>query len=197
MLKVAVRLPSLSGGAGEYLADVSALEAAGTDTIWLEAGGLDAWIVLGALAAVTKRTRLGCMLTSGDMTPAGQLAAGVDAAQKLSRGRFVLAAPRAHLATAKQAGTKIFSLGDPHGAPVDGVIHKLESPGDLPSRTGTHIEVWADIEMPADRDSWSAAMNAYEAAGASGVIVPWGARVIDLLRNPEPDDRTDLLISTG
>jgi len=29
------------------------------------------------------------------------------------------------------------------------------------------------------------------------VIVSWNARVLDLLRNPEPDDRTDLLISTG
>jgi hypothetical protein len=37
-----------------------------------------------------------------------------------------------------------------------------------------------------------------EAAGATGIIVPWDARLIDLLRSAgEPDDRTDLLIATG
>jgi len=29
------------------------------------------------------------------------------------------------------------------------------------------------------------------------VIVAWDPRLIDLLRNPEPDDRSDLLMSTG
>jgi hypothetical protein len=58
-------------------------------------------------------------------------------------------------------------------------------------------ETWIAIAMPPDRDSWSAAMRAHETAGATGVIVPWDARLIDLLRNPEPDDRSDLLMSTG
>ncbi len=58
-------------------------------------------------------------------------------------------------------------------------------------------EIWVAIAMPADRDSWSATMRAQETAGATGVIVPWDARLIDLLRNPEPDDRSDLLMSTG
>ena len=37
----------------------------------------------------------------------------------------------------------------------------------------------------------------HETAGATGVIVPWDPRLIDLLRNPEADDRGDLLMSTG
>ena len=58
-------------------------------------------------------------------------------------------------------------------------------------------EKWMSISMPADRDSWAAALHDCEAAGATGVVVSWDRRLIDLLRNPEPDDRSDLLISTG
>lgn len=197
MLKVGVRLPPLSGSAGEYLADVSALEAAGAETIWLDMGGLDAWVVLGTLAAATQRVRLGCILAPGAVGEDGRQIAGLAAGQKLSRGRIVLAVPAEDLASAMPAGAKVFSLGAAHGATVDGVIHKLESPGDLPSRTGTHIEVWGDVAMPADRDAWSATLNAYEAAGLTGVIVHWDARLIDLIRNAEPDDRSDLSMSTG
>jgi hypothetical protein len=197
VLKVGVRLPPLTGSAGEYLADVSALEAAGAETIWLEMGGLDAWVVLGALAAVTQRVRLGCILAPGALHETGRQISGLAAGQKLSRGRILLAVPADELANTTTAGAKLFSLGAPHGASVDGVIHKLESPGDLPRPTGTHIEEWGDIAMPADRDAWAAAMNAYEAAGLTGVILHWDARLIDLMRNAEPDDRSDLLMSTG
>ena len=165
MLKVAVRLPPLSGGAGEYLADISALEAAGADTIWLEVAGLDAWVVLGALASVTRRARLGCMLMSASAMSRDQLAAGIDAAQRLSRGRIVLAMPPSHDATIRATGTKIFSLGPAPGGPVDGVIHKVASASDLPGRSDAHIEVWADIAMPPDRGSWSDTLSAYDAAG--------------------------------
>lgn len=58
-------------------------------------------------------------------------------------------------------------------------------------------ERWATISMPPDRASWAAAIQEQEAAGATGVIVPWNERLIDLLRNPDPDDRSDLLMSTG
>jgi hypothetical protein len=42
-----------------------------------------------------------------------------------------------------------------------------------------------------------ATLGAHEDAGATGIIVPWDPRLIDLLRNPDPEDRSDLLISTG
>lgn len=190
-------MPPLSGSAGEYLADISALEAAGAETIWLDMGGLDRWVVLGALAAATQRVRLGCIMSTGALHEAGLQIAGIAAGQKLSRGRILLAVPAEDLAGSTTAGAKVFSLGAARGATVDGEIHRLESPGDLPSRTGTHIEVWGDIAMPADRDAWAATLNAYEAAGLTGVIVHWDARLIDLMRNAEPDDRSDLLMSTG
>jgi hypothetical protein len=41
-------------------------------------------------------------------------------------------------------------------------------------------------------------MSVLQSAGATGVIVPWDPRLIDLLRSAgAPDDRTDLLIATG
>jgi hypothetical protein len=58
-------------------------------------------------------------------------------------------------------------------------------------------EAWVEVPMPPDRESWAAMLREKEAAGAHGVIVRWDPRLIDLLRNPEPEDRSDLLMSTG
>ena len=58
-------------------------------------------------------------------------------------------------------------------------------------------ETWVKIPMPPDKSAWAATLAEHEAAGATGVIVAWDPRLIDLLRNPEPDDRSDLLMSTG
>jgi hypothetical protein len=90
----------------------------------------------------------------------------------------------------------LFTAG-PKKEAATGSIVEVESPDLLGEASDARIEVWAAIEVPPDRAAWAEALSAYEAAGATGVIVPWNARVLDLLRNPEPDDRTDLLISTG
>ena len=58
-------------------------------------------------------------------------------------------------------------------------------------------ERWVPNPLPADRASWAATLHDHEQAGAAGVLVPWDERLIDLLRNPEPEDRSDLLMSTG
>jgi hypothetical protein len=58
-------------------------------------------------------------------------------------------------------------------------------------------ETWVSVAVPPDRDAWAAMLRDQEAAGADGVIVPWDPRLIDLLRNPDPEDRSDLLMSTG
>ncbi len=135
-------MPATIVEGGEYLADVRALEAAGADTIALEADGYDQWVVWGAIAAVTTRVRL--RLSSPG--PAGVL-------RMIGRGRVI--------------------VGEPAG------------------------ETWAPITMPPDRNSWSETLRAAEAAGVTGVMVRWDARLIDLLRNTEPEDRSDLLMSTG
>ena len=193
---MAVRLPAMVGDVGEYLADATALEAAGADTIWLDDTAFDPWVMLGGIAAVTHRVGLGCMLRS-----IGAVGHSVAALHKLSRGRVVVALPDQgksieHVGALRAAGARIFSTRV-HEDAADGLIRRVDSPDQLPGKSDSQLEVWAAIEMPPDRESWAQVLSGYSAAGASGVIVPWSSRLVDLLRNPEPDDRTDLLISTG
>jgi Luciferase-like monooxygenase len=191
VLQVAVRLPATIDDVGEYLADVTALEAAGAAAIWIDDTGLDPWVLLGAMAAVTHRLQLGCMLTSTRMWPSETLDATVTTLQKLSRGRTMVA-----VSPPGRGRAEIFTAGSKQEA-ATGAIFEVESADQLTHARDAHIEVWAAIAVPPDRAAWAEALSAYEAAGATGVIVPWNERVLDLLRNPEPDDRTDLLISTG
>jgi Luciferase-like monooxygenase len=191
VLQVAVRLPATIDDVGEFLADVTALEAAGAAAIWVDDTDLEPWVLLGAMAAVTHRVRLGCMLTSTGVWPSETLNASVTTLQKLSRGRTMVAVP-----SPGQPEARIFTAGSKPEA-ATGVIFEVESADQLGEGRDPHIEVWAAIAVPPDRATWVEALNAFEAAGATGLIVPWNERVLDLLRNPEPDDRTDLLISTG
>jgi alkanesulfonate monooxygenase SsuD/methylene tetrahydromethanopterin reductase-like flavin-dependent oxidoreductase (luciferase family) len=88
MLRVAVKLPAATGRIGDYLADVIALEAAGADSIWIDAGteaSTEPWILLGAIAAVTHRVRLGMSVDSAAGWPAA-----VDTLGRLSGGRVVV-----------------------------------------------------------------------------------------------------------
>jgi hypothetical protein len=186
VLQVAVRLPATINEVGEYLADVTAFEAAGAAAIWIDDAGLDPWVLLGAMAAVTHRVRLGCMLESG-LGPPEALAT----LHKLSRGRTVVA-----ISQPGDSSRRIFAAG-PNSEAATGTIFEVLSPDQLDVAPDAHIEVWAAIELPPDRAGWVETLSAYEAAGAAGVILRWNERLLDLLRNPEPDDRTDLLISTG
>jgi hypothetical protein len=186
VVKVAVRLPATVDEVGEYLADVTALEAAGAAAIWIDDAGLDPWVLLGAMAAVTHRVRLGCMLESGLGAPEA-----LATLHKLSRGRTVVAIPEPG-----HSSRRIFTAG-PNSEVATGTIFEVLSPDQLDVAPDAHIEVWAAIELPPDRAAWVETLSAFEAAGATGVILRWNERLLDLLRNPEPDDRTDLLISTG
>lgn len=196
MLRIGVMLPATINEVGEYLADVTALEAAGADTIWVDDTTLEPWVMLGAIAAVTHRVGLGCLLASTARWPAKRLGASAAAVQMLSHGRLVVGLPgrgkrTAHVAALRAVGAGVFDVAR-HGQ-----MRLAPETGTHIPETGKHIEVWAPIATPPDREGWSTALSSYEAKGATGVMVPWSARIIDLLRNPEPDDRTDLLISTG
>ena len=186
MVKVAVRLPATVDDVGEYLADVTALEAAGAAAIWIDDAGLDPWVLFGAMAAVTHRVRLGCILESG-LGPPEALAT----LHKLSRGRTLVA-----MSQHGDSSRWIFTAG-PNSEAATGAIFEVLSADQLDVAPDAHVEVWAAIEVPPDRAAWTETLSAYEAAGAAGVILRWNERLLDLLRNPEPDDRTDLLISTG
>jgi hypothetical protein len=216
MLRVAVKLPAATRRIGDYLADVIALEAAGADSIWIDASSeasTEPWILLGAIAAVTHRVRLGISVDSATGWPAA-----VDTLGRLSGGRVVIGMrpggePKALVQQLKSQGSdprrpSILTICDTYGEAersalrADGVILPA---GEEEVRTllaersqAGEFELWVDLPVPSDRAGWANKVAALEAAGATGIIVPWDARLIDLLRNAgEADDRTDLLIATG
>jgi hypothetical protein len=92
------------------------------------------------------------------------------------------------------AVTQRIKLRLPNGE-LEGVLHRLSRGRSVVGDPAG--ETWVAIAMPANRELWSNMIREQEAAGATGVIVPWDPRLVDLLRNPEPDDRSDLLMSTG
>ena len=207
MLRVAVRLPLATGRIGDYLADVTALEAAGADSAWLDAtaaASTEPWILAGAVAAVTHRIRLG--VTVG--ATAGWQGA-VDTLGRLSGGRVVVGMPpRPDVNALKSSSASMESIllvCTSHGeaersAPMaDGVIVP-GTPDEVRALRSKEadFELWADVSVPSDKAGWVNMITEMEAAGATGIIVAWDPRLIDLLRSAgEPDDRTDLLIATG
>lgn len=209
MLRVAVKLPPAPGRIGDYLADVTALEAAGADSIWLDATNdesMEAWIHLGAIAAVTHRVRLGMTLGDTAAWPAA-----VDILGRLSSGRVVVGTPPGRETKARtpaSSSPKILIICETPGeaersvAMADGVIvpggdEDVRALRAKPAQDG-EFELWVDVPVPADKAGWAQMIAALGAAGATGIIVPWDPRLIDLLRSAgEPDDRSDLLIATG
>src|SRR5689334_23171740 len=103
MLRVAVKLPIAPGRIGDFVADVTALEVAGADSIWLDASratSAEPWIFLGAASAVTHRARLGVIVGStSDWREA------VETLARLSGGRVVVGAR----AGAKDSGSSPLS----------------------------------------------------------------------------------------
>ena len=134
-------MPARVEDAGDFLANVRALEAAGAALIAAEGDTEDQWVALAAIAVATERVQV----LAPDAAPPSLRALG--------RGRLVTRLPEQ--------------------------------------------EAWVDATLPADRTGWASMLGEHEKAGATGVIVTWDPRLIDLLRNPEPDDRSDLLMSTG
>jgi alkanesulfonate monooxygenase SsuD/methylene tetrahydromethanopterin reductase-like flavin-dependent oxidoreductase (luciferase family) len=211
MLRVAVRLPAADGRLGDFLPDVTALEAAGADSIWLDAGSgasTEPWILLGSIAAVTHRIRLG--ISGG--SEAGW-ADAVDILGRLTSGRVVVGVlpgrdPQALVEQLKSSAPSppcvLLLCSSPGEArrlaeTGDGVILRGDGEGVRALRAhSADSELWVEVPVPPDKPSWVDLVSTLEAAGATGVIVSWNPRIIDLLRSAgEPDDRSDLLIATG
>ena len=169
MLRIGVKLPPLITQLGEFVADVSALEAAGADSIWLDAAAeprVEWFIELGTLVAVTRRVGLGLIASP----PASdELTAALDAIHALSGGRG-LGAHRSGSMLQVAAGR--WPAGD--------------------------AESWAEDEAGKDRAAWRQVLQHHSISGRAGLVVAWDPRIVDLLRNSDAeDDRSDLLISTG
>jgi hypothetical protein len=83
VLLIGVRLTP-TGDAGELFADAKAVEAAGADSLWVDAADGDPYVALAALAAVTWRVRLVARGAAADVTARETCA-------RLARGRLVVA----------------------------------------------------------------------------------------------------------
>ncbi len=216
MVKVGVKLPPASGRIGDFLADVTALEAAGADSVWLPAGNAstaEPWILLGAIAGAAHRVRLGTMVDSAaGCAPAlhslarltgGRVVVGISPGPDLRQSLELLRIPSSSqpgpqiliTCRSRDEAEQAMLLADGVTVPGgDEVVRELRA-----SQTGdSDFELWAEISIPPDRAGWVQTMSAYEAAGATGIILSWDPRIVDLLRSAgEQDDRTDLLIATG
>jgi len=72
----------------------------------------------------------------------------------------------------------------------DHVLGLREAEGDF--------DLWVQVSPPAGRSEWKETLEAYGAAGATGVIVGHAPNLLDILRNPDQeDDRSDLQMATG
>jgi hypothetical protein len=83
VLLIGVRLTP-AGDAGELFADAKAVEAAGADSLWIDAADGNPYVALAALAAVTWRVRLVARGAVADVTAR-------DTCARLARGRLVVA----------------------------------------------------------------------------------------------------------
>ena len=189
-VKVAVLLDRRMDDLGEWFADATAFEAAGADALWVDPdpeSELDPLVVLAALAARTSRSLLvGALPASG--RPAMELARTLSTIQRLSNGRLALVADRRwseDLATRVAASGAFHHVPDGHGA--------------LEYRRGQGgTERWAKAPSPRSRDEWRAALAGAAEGGVHGLLVPAGARLLDILRNPrDPEGRTDLQLAQG
>ena len=80
---------------------------------------------------------------------------------------------------------------------VGSVLSRVLELREAAGRSGD-FELWVQVRPPDGRAAWKEMLRDYEAAGATGLILPFDPRLLDLLRNPdEEDDRSDLLIAQG
>jgi alkanesulfonate monooxygenase SsuD/methylene tetrahydromethanopterin reductase-like flavin-dependent oxidoreductase (luciferase family) len=103
-LRVGIQLPEVEREArwGEYEAIACAAEEVGFDSIWLgdhllyrgdsreERGPWEAWTMLAALAAVTRRVQLGPLVACTSFHPPGLIAKMAATIDEISGGRLVL-----------------------------------------------------------------------------------------------------------
>jgi len=225
MLKIGVRLPRQFEDAGEYLADARALDAAGVDSLWLDDAGYEPWLLLAGIASVTGRARLVAPIPAADGLGPAALRTRVETLDRLSRGRVALAVTdlaedphpvEAIVEAARRARCCVIlqAANDRQarlaGRLANGLLGFDESPEAFRAavepvtrwreshRVPGSFEFWATITMPDDREGWRKSRQQYEAAGATGVIVPAHPRLLDLLRNgDEDDDRSDLALAQG
>jgi hypothetical protein len=189
-VEVAVLLAGRPDQLGEWLADARAFEAAGADALWVDldpASGLDPLALLAALAVLTHRALLAAALPAADRAPEA-LARTLATVGRLGRRRVALVADAERLdeLAALAPGFERFRR-----LPEEPVAFERPREGDVTER-------WVQVPPPEGREAWRAALADAAAAGAHGLLVPAGPRLLDILRNPDaPEGRQDLHLAQG
>jgi hypothetical protein len=221
MLKIGVRLPRQFEDSGDYLADARALEAAGADSLWLDAEGYDPWLLLAGMATITRQIRLVVPVSSAELRAPQDLGGKLATLSRLSRGRTALAvaAPLegaagvdAVIELARRSSARVIleTAADERAGLADGVVDGSESPEKFRAAVAPILklrereklagafELWATLKRPDDPETWRRLRGEYEAAGATGLIMSADPRLLDLLRNgDEEEDRSDLRLAQG
>ena len=120
MLRVGVKLGAALTDAGEYLADVAALEAAGADSVWLDVkdgAAAEPWILLGAISTATQRVRVGMLVdASGGWPPP------TDLLGRLTRGRLIVGIQRGHPRVTASGGSAAITRAHIDTLVVSGLV---------------------------------------------------------------------------
>jgi hypothetical protein len=175
---------------GGWLADARAFEAAGAAALWVDpdpSSGLDPLALTAALAALTAQALLVVALPAPEHPPEalGRVLATV---ARLSHDRLALAADPGTL-------EPLTAL-----APGCGAFRRLtgEPPAFERLGEGGTAERWIPTPSPESRAAWRAALADAAAGGTTGLLVPAGPRLLDILRNPDdPGGRQDLQLAQG
>jgi alkanesulfonate monooxygenase SsuD/methylene tetrahydromethanopterin reductase-like flavin-dependent oxidoreductase (luciferase family) len=208
-LEVGVLLAPRPEELGEWLADARAFEAAGAAALWVDPDpdtGLDPFALLAALAALTSEALLVALPPAAGDRPVAALAGTLATVARLSHGRLALAADADRLGelTALLPGCDAFRRLP--GTPP--AFERLRGEGDAErgaqvaglerERGEGEAERWVQAAAPESRAAWRAALADADAAGAAGLLVPAGPRLLDILRHPEdPQGRQDLQLAQG
>jgi alkanesulfonate monooxygenase SsuD/methylene tetrahydromethanopterin reductase-like flavin-dependent oxidoreductase (luciferase family) len=226
-LEVGVLLAPRPEELGEWLADARAFEAAGAAALWVDPDpetGLDPLALLAALAALTSEALLVALPPAAGDRPAAALAGTLATVARLSHGRLALAADADRLGelTALLPGCDAFrrlpgtppafqrlrGAGEAEGRtaaaerlPGEGQAGRPGRPAASGHERGAGddpAERWVQVAAPESRVAWRAALADAAAAGAAGLLVPAGPRLLDILRHPEdPQGRQDLQLAQG
>jgi hypothetical protein len=188
-IKVGVLLDRRLDELGEWLADATAFEAAGADALWVDPAPeseLDPLAVLAALAARTSRSLLAGRLPASDRS-VEELARTLTTIGRLSHGRLALVVDRQW---PEELATLMAGFGN--------FRYLAEGHGDFQYRGEGKAERWAQTPSPESRAAWRAALAGAAERGVQGLLVPAGARLLDILRNPhDPGGRLDLQLAQG
>jgi Luciferase-like monooxygenase len=211
---VAVELPAAFASAGEFLADARAYDAAGAEAVWLAPAGagqeaLEPLTLLAAVAVVTSRMRLVAPVPAGRGWPPALLAHTVATLRRLGGDRVALVLDAGAAPDLVEAAGRVL-VAAAGGEDVDRAVRLgagLVCEGGVAAAAFARaaelrgaddpFERWARVPAPSGRAAWRELLATYEEAGATGIVVAHAPNLLDILRNPEEDDRQDLAMAVG